>query len=113
MANSYHEPIESLSADIKDINRAIDSLKEEIEAVGWYSQRVAAATNEEIKEVMWHNAMEEMEHAMMLLEWLRRNQAGWDEKMRTYLFTDVPIVEIEGAVGTETEEFSSLGIGEL
>ena len=42
----------------------------------------------------------------MLLEWLRRNMPGWDEALRTYLFTDRPITEIEEE---ETSGDSSAG----
>ncbi len=38
---------------------------------------------------------EEIEHACMALEWLRRNMEGWDEKMSQYLFTQKDIVKIE------------------
>jgi len=31
----------------------------------------------------------------MALEWLRRNMNGWDEELRTYLFTSVPVTEAE------------------
>ena len=31
----------------------------------------------------------------MTLEWLRRNQDGWDEQMRTYLFCEGNILEAE------------------
>jgi hypothetical protein len=36
-----------------------------------------------------------MEHACMMLEWLRRNMDGWDKMLKTYLFTDKDIVEVE------------------
>ena len=40
MANEgYHEPIEQLSHDTRDMHRAIVSLMEELEAVDWYRQR--------------------------------------------------------------------------
>ncbi len=32
---------------------------------------------------------------MMTLEWLRRNQEGWNEQMRTYLFCEGNIMEAE------------------
>jgi hypothetical protein len=40
----------------------------------------------------------------MVLEWLRRRDATFDEHLRTYLFTDVPITEAEEAAtsGTDT-----------
>ena len=42
-----------------------------------------------------HNKNEEIEHAMMGLEWIRRNSPKFDENARTYLFTEGPIAEIE------------------
>ncbi|NMR85112.1 hypothetical protein HKB06_04815, partial [Vibrio parahaemolyticus] len=61
----YHEPIDKLDEKTKDITRAIMSLKEEIEAVDWYNQRVAASDDETLKEVLAHNRDEEIEHAVM------------------------------------------------
>lgn len=117
MANDYHEPAQEMTAKQRDIIRAINSLKEEIEAVDWYAQRCAVATDQELIDIMWHNAVEEMEHAMMTLEWLRRNQEGWDEQMRTYLFTEAPIMELEEGEGEsdggKAKAQDSLGIGEL
>ena len=95
MANDYHEPAAEMTKKERNIIRAINSLKEEIEAVDWYYQRVAVTDDKELKEIMWHNAEEEIEHAMMTLEWLRRNQEGWDEQMRTYLFCEGNIMEAE------------------
>lgn len=95
MANDYHEPAKEMDEKCRDIIRAINSLKEEVEAVDWYTQRCAVATDKELKDIMWHNAKEEMEHAMMTLEWLRRNQDGWDEHMRTFLFAEGDIMEAE------------------
>ena len=95
MANDYHEPASEMTKKQREIVRAINSLKEEIEAVDWYYQRVAVTDDKELKEIMWHNAEEEIEHTMMTLEWLRRNQEGWDEQMRTYLFCEGNIMEAE------------------
>ena len=95
MANDYHEPASEMTKKSREIIRAINSLKEEIEAVDWYYQRVAVTDDKELKEIMWHNAEEEIEHAMMTLEWLRRNQEGWDEQMRTYLFCEGSIMDAE------------------
>lgn len=95
MANDYHDLASEMTKKQREIVRAINSLKEEIEAVDWYYQRVAVTDDKELKEIMWHNAEEEIEHAMMTLEWLRRNQEGWDEQMRTYLFCEGNIMEAE------------------
>ncbi|MBS6611059.1 MULTISPECIES: encapsulin-associated ferritin-like protein [Peptoniphilus] len=95
MANDYHEPASEMTKKEREIIRAINSFKEEIAAVDWYYQRVAVTNDKDLKEIMWHNAEEEIEHAMMTLEWLRRNQDGWDEQMRTYLFCEGNILEAE------------------
>jgi uncharacterized protein len=95
MALAYHEPREQLPPLVIDQHRAIESLIEELEAIAWYNQRAAATPNAELKNVLEHNRDEEIEHATMVLEWLRRNFPGFDEKMRIYLFTTEPIGLIE------------------
>ena len=91
----YHEPTTELSAETRDFIRALASLKEEIEAIDWYRQRMDAASDRQLKKIIKHNLEEEIEHACMALEWLRRNMDGWDEKMKQYLFTEIDIVKIE------------------
>ena len=90
-----HEPEGSLDPATIDRHRALVSIQEELEAVDWYGQRVDATSNPELAAVLAHNRDEEKEHAAMTLEWLRRNDAKLDEHLRTYLFTDAPITEIE------------------
>ena len=92
---NYHESPELLSDETKNFVRALNSLKEEIEAVDWYQQRMDAATDKQLKKILAHNRNEEMEHASMALEWLRRNMDGWDEHLKTYLFTEKDIDKIE------------------
>lgn len=86
--NDYHEPIEKLSKKSADFIRALKSLKEEIEAIDWYQQRIDACSDVSLRKILEHNRDEEMEHASMTLEWLRRNQGGWDSQLREYLFTE-------------------------
>jgi len=93
-SNAYHEPIESLSNRTRDIHRALVSLQEELEAVDWYNQR-AEASDGELRQILLHNMREEMEHACMLLEWIRRNETVFDKHLRTYLFSEGPITELE------------------
>jgi len=85
---NYHEPEGKLSEKAKSITRALNSLKEEIEAVDWYNQRVDVEKDESLKNILVHNRDEEIEHACMTLEWLRRNMDAWDEELKNYLFTD-------------------------
>ena len=92
---NYHEPPSELSEETRDYMRALVSLKEEIEAIDWYQQRLSVTGDQQLKKILKHNRDEEIEHACMALEWLRRNMEGWDEKMRTYLFTEKDIVKLE------------------
>jgi ferritin-like protein len=112
--SEYHEPETELPDGIRDAHRALTSLKEELEAIDWYHQRWAACKDESLRAVMAHNRDEEIEHAVMNLEWLRRNMAKWDATLRTYLFKAEPITEIEAAVengGAAPRQ--DLGIGSL
>lgn len=109
--SNYHEPMEQLDEKARNISRALNSLKEEVEAVDWYNQRVEATNDPALKEIMAHNRDEEIEHACMTLEWLRRNMDAWDEELRTYLFTDGNIIEAEEAA--EGNEPASGGKGGL
>lgn len=92
---SFHESDEKLSIKTKELHRAINSLIEELEAINWYQQRVDATENEELKEILAHNRDEEKEHAAMILEWIRRNDQPMAEELKTYLFTEGKITEIE------------------
>lgn len=86
--NDYNETIEKLDEKTLDQTRALNSLKEEIEAVDWYNQRISATSDEKLKKILVHNMKEEMEHASMTLEWLRRNMDGWEKQLKDYLFTE-------------------------
>ena len=99
----YHEPVEELSDETRDMHRAIVSLIEELEAVDWYNQRADACRDPELKAILAHNRDEEKEHAAMAIEWLRRHDPVFDRHLRTYLFTTGNIVAIE----TEAEHSSS------
>ncbi|MDQ6614612.1 MAG: ferritin-like domain-containing protein [Actinomycetota bacterium] len=96
-SEGLHEPAELLDDATVDRHRAITSLKEELEAVDWYDQRVAATSDPTLAAILAHNRDEEKEHAAMTLEWLRRHDPKLDEVLRTYLFTEGPITEIEAA----------------
>src|SRR4051812_3906738 len=122
-SETYHEPLELVSEPTRDLHRAISSLMEELEAVDWYQQRAGATQDAELRAVLEHNRDEETEHAMMVLEWIRRNNPVFDENIRTYLMKQGPITGIEAASegkggkggegGAEPRNDSSLGIGSL
>src|SRR5260370_10151008 len=89
MANSvgYHESEGKLRPETLDNHRALTSMQEELEAADWYDQRVDAATDPELKQILAHNRDEEKEHFSMLLEWYRRRDAPMDPHLKGYLFT--------------------------
>ncbi|KGI78310.1 encapsulin-associated ferritin-like protein [Oleiagrimonas soli] len=87
-SDQYHEPIEELSDEVRDMHRAIVSLMEELEAVDWYNQRASACKDDELKAILEHNRDEEKEHAAMVLEWIRRRDPFFSEQMKKFLFTD-------------------------
>jgi ferritin-like protein len=89
----YHEPIEKLSAETLDFHRAVESLIEELEAVDWYNQRVEACTDPELRAILAHNRDEEIEHASMTLEWIRRCNPVFDKELREALFKTGPITD--------------------
>jgi uncharacterized protein len=111
---------EELPSDVIDRHRAIVSIMEELEAVDWYDQRVAATDDPDLAEVLAHNRDEEKEHFAMTLEWLRRHDAKFDQVLRTYLFQSGDILAIEEAAehsGAATApaagSIPNLGIGNL
>lgn len=99
-SEGLHEPEDRLRPETVDRHRAIVSLMEEFEAVDWYDQRLDAAQDEELRAILRHNRDEEKEHASMVLEWLRRHDPVLDRHLRTYLFSETSITELE----SEAEE---------
>ncbi len=110
----YHEEWSAIPEDAKRFHRALKSLEEEIEAVDWYHQRISVTEDQSLAGVLAHNRDEEMEHASMLLEWLRRNMPGWDVQLRKYLFTSEPILEVEqAATSADASGPADLGLGDM
>jgi uncharacterized protein len=87
----YHEPIEELRDETRDMHRAIVSLMEELEAVDWYNQRADACKDADLKAILEHNRDEEKEHASMVLEWIRRKDPVFSKELKDYLFTTKPV----------------------
>ena len=87
----YHEPYDKLPEPVRAMHRALESLIEELEAVDWYNQRVDACVDQELKANLAHNRDEEVEHAAMTLEWIRRHSSAFDHELRATLFKEGPI----------------------
>lgn len=98
-----HVAREKLSRKTLELHYAITSLMEEFEAVDWYRQRADDTEDPELKAILLHNAREELEHAAMVLEWIRRNDDEAGAQLKEYLFK-------EGSI-TGHEEDASEGHG--
>jgi ferritin-like protein len=94
-SENLHIPREVLSQEARLLHYAITSLMEELEAVDWYRQRADDSEDAALRDILLHNMREEMEHASMLIEWMRRNNPDFAERLKTYLFTDLPITQVE------------------
>ena len=110
MANSVglHEAEERLRAETIDKHRALTSMMEELEAVDWYDQRVSAATDAELKQLLAHNRDEEKEHAALLIAWLAERDAIFAAELKDKLASHGETNEEPPPAGD-----GSLGIGSL
>lgn len=86
-----YEDKNKLSEKTLNLRRAIDSLREELEAIDYYQQRADATNDPELKKILEHNRDEEKEHAAMLIEWLRRNDVVFEKELKDFLFSDKEI----------------------
>jgi uncharacterized protein len=103
-SESLHAPRERLSKETLSLHHAFVSLIEELEAIDWYRQRADDAEDEALRGILLHNMREEMEHASMVLEWIRRNNSDFAGHLETYLFTSAPILEVEKAAEGQGEK---------
>lgn len=87
-SEALHAPRERLSEDTLNLHHAITSLVEEMEAVNWYRQRADDCEDAALKQILLHNMREEMEHACMVLEWLRRNDSDFAKQVDDILYSD-------------------------
>ncbi|MFA5051530.1 MAG: ferritin [Patescibacteria group bacterium] len=76
----HFEKEENLEQITLELARASQSLREELEAVDYYQERIDATRDEGLKKILAHNRDEEKEHAAMLIEWLRKNDAMFNKE---------------------------------
>jgi hypothetical protein len=85
--STYQESIAELSDATCHMHQALLSLREELEAIDSYNQRADVCTDQKLKAILLHNRDEEKEHAAMLLEWIRRNDAKFAKELKGQLFS--------------------------
>jgi ferritin-like protein len=119
-SENLHESPDELSDETKNMHRAIVSLMEELEAIDWYQQRAEGCNDDDLKAVLTHNKNEEIEHAMMVLEWIRRHQPHFDDNIKTYINSVGAITGVEAQAVADTASdtpagapSTGLGIGSL
>ncbi|MGC9098950.1 MAG: ferritin [Candidatus Micrarchaeia archaeon] len=85
---------ENVDEKTKDLNRARQSLVEELQAIMYYDERISASKNKSLKEILAHNRDDEKEHASLLLEWLRRNDPQLAKELKEILFSNKEFEEL-------------------
>ena len=100
-SEALHVAREKLSRKTLEMHYAITSLMEEFEAVDWYRQRADDTEDVALRKILLHNAREELEHAAMVLEWMRRNDGEVNEQLTEYLFSKGSITEHEKEASEE------------
>lgn len=94
---ALHEAPGRLRDETLELHRALVSLQEELQAIDWYRQRADACRDDALRAILEHNLDEEIEHAAMLLEWLRRNHAAFAAQFDTHINSSGPITGVEAA----------------
>src|SRR5271157_5044747 len=84
----------TISKKVLDLNRARQSLVEEIQAIMWYDERADATADGDLKEVLAHNRDDEKEHATLLIEWIRRNDPKFADKIKEIIQSDKKLSEL-------------------
>ena len=95
-SEGLHAPRERLSKETIAMHQALTSLIEELEAVDWYRQRADDCDDKALREILLHNMREEMEHASMVLEWVRRNNEDFAKELKDNLFKEGEIAGHHG-----------------
>lgn len=93
MNDQYHEPASELSQEVRTLARIFASLKEEAEAINWYTQRISLEQNPDAKKIMAYARDEEFRHFGIDLEFLLRQMPAWREILQSILFQDGDIVQ--------------------
>lgn len=101
--DQYHEPPAELSEEVRTRVRILTSLKEEVEAINWYEQRISVEKDKDAKAIMENAQHEEFKHFGMDLEFLLRKMEKWRTTLKEILFKSGDIVKL-GEKGEEKAE---------
>jgi len=85
---------ENVDEKTRDLNRARQSLVEELQAMMWYDERISATKDKSLAGVLSHNRDDEKEHATLLLEWIRRHDPKLAKELKEILFSNKTFKEL-------------------
>jgi len=80
----FEEGKSTLSKEAQDLERARQSLIEELDAINKYQERVENCKDKELKRILEHNRDEEKEHTAMLMEWIRKSDKTQDKMFKEH-----------------------------
>jgi len=110
---TLHEPAGRLHDRTVDMHRALVSLQEELQAIDVYRQRAEACSDGGLRATFEHHMREEIEHAAMLLEWMRRHDAAFAAQFDTYLYSgEKPVAAVEAVADDARADAATAAIEE-
>jgi len=74
----FEEGKNTLNEYTRNLERARQSLIEELDAINKYQERIDNCKDKELKKVLEHNRDEEKEHATMLIQLIRKKDKTQD-----------------------------------
>ncbi len=83
-----NQQLDQLSEAGRDMHRAIGSLTEILGLIDTYNQNIELCRDIELRSILQHNRDNSKEHAVMVLEWIRRKDPALDQQLKNYLFSD-------------------------
>jgi hypothetical protein len=110
-SEGLHERAEDLDPNTVERHRAMVSLREELEAIDWYDQRIDATKDEELRAILTHNRDEEKEHAALVLAWIAKHDARFADELHSKLVRGEGPDDEASAPASAGD--GSLGIGSL
>jgi Uncharacterized conserved protein len=74
----------TMSKSAKNLEMARESLREELDAINKYQQRIELTEDEGLKKILAHNRDEEKEHVALLVEYMKGHDPQQDKKFNEH-----------------------------
>lgn len=76
-----YEDNKDISQKVRDLNRARQSLIEELDAMIWYDERISATKDKTLADVLKYNRDDEKEHASLLIAWILKHDPAFKKEL--------------------------------